>query len=47
MAGDITKKGELNFTDFDGRLDTTTFSNWLSAIEEYFDWYEISDERRV
>lgn len=46
-AGDITKKVRLNVPDFDGRFNVTTFVDWISAVEEYFDWYDMSDERRV
>ena len=28
-------------------MDPTAFSNWLVAIEEYFDWYEMNDSERV
>lgn len=38
---------KVDVPDFDGRLNPTTFADWLSAIEEYFDWYDMSDERRV
>jgi len=32
---------------FDGKIDATTFSNWIVAMEDYFDWYEMSDIERV
>jgi len=25
---------------FDEKKDVTTFSNWLVAMEDYFDWYD-------
>ena len=28
-------------------MDPTAFSDWLVAIEEYFDWYEMIDSERV
>ena len=28
-------------------MDPNTFSDWLVAIEEYFDWYEMIDSERV
>ena len=28
-------------------MDPTALSNWLVAIEEYFDWYEMNDSERV
>ncbi|XP_004295495.1 PREDICTED: uncharacterized protein LOC101304264 [Fragaria vesca subsp. vesca] len=46
-AGDITKKIKVDVPDFEGRTDPTVFSDWLARIEEYFDWYDMDDERRV
>ena len=43
----ITKKVKVNATKFDGRMDPNTFSDWLVAIEKYFDWYEMIDSERV
>lgn len=43
-AGDITKKVRVDVPDSDGRLDPTTFADWPSTVEEYFDW---SEKRRV
>ena len=28
-------------------MDPNVFSNWLVAIEEYFDWYEMIDSERI
>ena len=33
--------------DFEGKVDATQFVDWLAAIEEYFDWYDMTDDRRV
>ena len=44
---DITKKVKVSASEFDGRMDPNSFSNWLVAIEEYVDWYEIIDSERV
>ncbi|GMP94825.1 hypothetical protein CsSME_00044122 [Camellia sinensis var. sinensis] len=46
-AGDIIKKVKVDVPDFDGRLNPTVFVDWLSSIEEYFDWHDMYDERRV
>ena len=29
--------------EFDGRMDSNAFSDWLVVIKEYFDWYEMID----
>ena len=39
--GDITKKVKVSAFKFDGRMDPNACSNWLVAIEKYFDWYEV------
>ncbi|XP_024200577.1 uncharacterized protein LOC112203910 [Rosa chinensis] len=46
-AGDITKKVKVEVPDFEGKTDPIVFSDWLARIEEYFDWYDMDDERRV
>ena len=28
-------------------MDLNSFSNWLVAIEEYFDWYEMIDSEQI
>ncbi|KAF3953567.1 hypothetical protein CMV_021002 [Castanea mollissima] len=45
-AGDITKKVRMAVPDFEGRVDPTIFSDWIASIEEYFDWYDMADNRR-
>ena len=46
-AGDITKKVRLKVLDFEGRVDLMVFSNWITSIEEYFDWYGMADDRQA
>ena len=40
---DITRKVKVDVPSFDGKIDATTFSDWIVAMEDYFDWYEMSD----
>ena len=47
MAGDITKKVRIEVSDFEGKVHATQFVDWLAAIEEYFNWYDMADDRRV
>ena len=44
---DITRKVKVDVASFDGKIDATTFSDWLVAMENYFDWYEMFDVERV
>ena len=47
MAGDITKKVRMEVLGFEGKVHATHFVDWLVAIEEYLDWYDMADDRRV
>ena len=45
---DITKKvKKVSAPEFDGRMDPNVFSDWLVAIKEYFDWYEMIYSERI
>ena len=41
------KKVKVGAPKFDGRMDPNAFSDWLIAIEEYFDLYEMIDSERI
>ena len=47
ITGDITKKVRTEVPDFEGKVDATQFANWLVAIEEYFNWYNMMDDQKV
>jgi len=38
---------KVDVPSFDGKIDATTFFDWLVAMEDYFDRYEMSDIERV
>jgi len=44
---DITRKVKVDVPSFDGKIDAATFSDWIVAMEDYFNWYEMSDIERV
>ena len=44
---DIPKKLTVSAPKFDSRMNPNAFTDWLVAIEEYFDWYEMIDSERV
>ncbi|WMV27077.1 hypothetical protein MTR67_020462 [Solanum verrucosum] len=46
-TGNIRKKVKMELPVFNGKLNPTIFADWLSAMEEYFDLYDLSDDRRV
>ncbi|XP_010272487.1 PREDICTED: uncharacterized protein LOC104608253 [Nelumbo nucifera] len=43
---DITSKVKI-VPSFRGDINPQVFSNWLVELEEYFDWFDMSDERWV
>ena len=43
----ITKKVKVSAPEFDGRMNLNAFFDWLVAIEEYFDWYEMIDNEQI
>ena len=47
LKGTSQKKVTVSAPEIDGRMDPNAFSNWLVAIEKYFDWYEMIDSERV
>ena len=47
LKGTSQKKVKVSAPKFDGRMDCNVFSDWLVAIEEYFDWYEMIDSEQV
>lgn len=42
----ITRKVKIETFSFDGRFDPKSFNDWL-LMDEYFDQYDMSYERRV
>ncbi|PON82147.1 hypothetical protein TorRG33x02_220470 [Trema orientale] len=41
------EKVKVDAPEFDGRLDLGAFLDWFVAMEDYFDWYTMNDERRT
>ena len=45
---DAAKKGaKLEVTAFDGSLDPKRYMDWEAELDEYFDWYQLPENRRV
>nr|CAD1833634.1 unnamed protein product [Ananas comosus var. bracteatus] len=44
---DIIHKVKVDAPSFDGKLNPKAFTDWLVDMEQYFDWYDMSDNRRV
>jgi len=47
FTGANFKNIKLEAPTFDGQLDPQFFLDWISDMDHYFDWYDMSDERRV
>ena len=45
--GDITKKVRVEAPEFAGKIDPQAFSDWLTAMDDYFDWDDMTDDRKV
>jgi hypothetical protein len=44
---ELTKRMKVDVLDFYGKLEPHAFEDWLTAIEDYFDWFAVSEERKV
>ncbi|KAI9200279.1 hypothetical protein LWI28_005289 [Acer negundo] len=38
---------KVDAPEFDGRLDVNDFLDWLAAMNDYFEWYPMSDEQKI
>ena len=43
----MMKGVKIEAPSFDGQLDPTKFLDWLADMDHYFEWYDMSEERRV
>lgn len=41
------KNMKVETLTYNGQLDHKVFFDWLDIIEQYFDWYEISDDQWI
>jgi hypothetical protein len=44
---ELTKRMKVDEPDFHGKLEPNAFEDWLTAIKDYFDWFTISEDRKV
>ena len=47
LMGDITKKVRVEVPDFLGKIDPRVFCDWLATMDDYFEWYEMTEDRKV
>ena len=43
----MMKEIKVEAPSFDGQMDPTKFMDWLANMDHYFEWYDMSEERRV
>ena len=43
----MIKDVKVEAHSFDGQMDPTKFLDWLADMDHYFEWYNMSEERRV
>ena len=43
----VLRNVRVDAPSFEGTLDPIKFLDWLSEIEDYFEWYGLEDDRRV
>ncbi|KAG6778073.1 hypothetical protein POTOM_017918 [Populus tomentosa] len=44
---ELTKRIKIDVPDFYGKLDPHAFEDWLTAIEDYFDWFVVAENRKT
>ncbi|KAK8951705.1 hypothetical protein KSP39_PZI004648 [Platanthera zijinensis] len=47
VEDDLIRRLRIDAPSFDGHLDPKAFSDWILDMDHFFDWYEMTDERRV
>ena len=47
ITGANLKNIKLEALTFDGQLDLQIFIDWISDMNYYFGWYDMSDERKI
>eukprot|EP00268_Persea_americana_P009861 TRINITY_DN13956_c0_g3_i2.p2 TRINITY_DN13956_c0_g3~~TRINITY_DN13956_c0_g3_i2.p2 ORF type:complete len:164 (-),score=18.23 TRINITY_DN13956_c0_g3_i2:397-888(-) len=43
----VLKSVKVEAPSFDGQIDPRAYSDWESDMDHYFEWYEMSDKRKV
>lgn len=44
---EATRRIRVDVPDFHGRLDPYAFQDWITSLEDYFDWFNLAAERKV
>lgn len=41
---ELMKRMKVDMLDFYGKLESNAFEDWLTAIEDYFEWFAIKGD---
>jgi hypothetical protein len=44
---DATKRVRVEVPDFHGKMDPYAFQDWLTSLDDYFEWFNLTSERKV
>jgi hypothetical protein len=44
---DATKRVRVEVPDFHGKMDPYAFRDWLTSLDDYFEWFNLTSERKV
>ncbi|KAH7549905.1 hypothetical protein JRO89_XS13G0103300 [Xanthoceras sorbifolium] len=44
---ELTKRMKVEVSDFFGRLNPDAFQDWITVLEDYFDWFSVPEDRKV
>jgi hypothetical protein len=44
---DAARRVRVDVADFQGKFEPHTFQDWLTSLEDYFDWSGLSLDRQV
>nr|TKS11403.1 hypothetical protein D5086_0000073460 [Populus alba] len=44
---ELTKRMKVDMPDFFGKLKPNAFEDWLTIIKDYFDWFVVSEDRKM
>jgi len=44
---ELTRRMKVEVADFYGKLNPEAFFDWITSLEDYFDWFSVPEERKV
>ncbi|KAK0580604.1 hypothetical protein LWI29_004016 [Acer saccharum] len=47
VLDEFTRRMKVEVADFCGKLNPDAFFDWVTSLEDYFDWFSVPEERKV